>query len=121
MVNGLTVTGNTVTNPGSTGQSISSQNLSAIEVLNSVQNASIQSNNFIDNRTTAVMLQGIAEATNNLGSDVYGTNTMQISSVRHGPSARTGIRAFWPSVDTNRSTYVSNTIRTDAAILHSRC
>ena len=80
MINGLTITGNVITDPGSSATTLSSADLSAIRLSNNMQNATVESNTFIDDRTTSKMAEGIWEATNNLGNCVYGGNQLQITS-----------------------------------------
>ena len=79
-VNGLTVTGNTITDPGSSPNSIAANSKSAVLIQNNVQNGTIQSNYIIDNYSSAKMQYGIWEGTDNLGNDIYGGNSVQIAS-----------------------------------------
>ena len=80
-VNGLTITGNVITNPGSSPNSLSADNRSAIRLADSMQNATVQSNTFIDNYATNKMKYGIWEETNNLGNCAYGGDQLQITAV----------------------------------------
>ena len=57
-----------------------------------MQNASVKSNTFIDDRTASKMAEGMREATNNLGNCGYGGNQLQITERRDHPRVceRTG-------------------------------
>ena len=85
-IDGMNITGNTIVNPGSSvTTALTAPDTAAIKVSNvsttaGMQNATVESNTFIDNRTTAVMAEGIWEETDNLGNCVYGNNQLQITS-----------------------------------------
>ncbi len=80
-INGLTITGNTITDPGSSpNTSLASYNRSAILLTHNMQNATIQSNTFRDDYSKNKMLYGIWEGTNNLGNCVYGGDQVQVTS-----------------------------------------
>jgi hypothetical protein len=80
VINGLTVTGNVITDPGSSPTPLSSADLSATRLTNTVQNATVKSNTFVDDRTTCQMMEGIWEGTNNTGNCVYGGDQLLITS-----------------------------------------
>ena len=79
-INGLTITGNVITDPGSGTNGLTSDDFSAVHLMNNMQNATVESNTFIDNRTTSEMAEGILEETDNLGNCVYGGDQLQITS-----------------------------------------
>jgi hypothetical protein len=79
-VNGLTITGNVVTDPGSSVAALGNADRSAVRLSNNMQNATVQSNAFIDDRATSMMAEGIWEETTNLGNCVYGNDQFRVSS-----------------------------------------
>ena len=52
VTNGLTITGNVITNPGSSATTLSSADRSAIRLLNNIQKSTVKSNTFIDGQTS---------------------------------------------------------------------
>ena len=80
-MNNLEISGNVITNPGSSPvYHFGNDNQSAIRIANNMQNLRIEGNSFIDDRTTASMVYGIWEATNNLGNSTYFNNQVQVTS-----------------------------------------